>query len=70
MRSARIQVSGRISYRAAIEEYYAQHPTATQEQVRRATGAPRATVRKVFDALVVAGRLKTERWKSARCATE
>lgn len=44
--------------RERVERYYAQHPEATQEQVRRATGAPRKAVRKAFDALVLAGRIK------------
>lgn len=71
LRRSRIaQVVGRVGYRAAIEAFYEQNPTATQEQARRATGAPRVAIRKAFDAMVRAGRLQTDRWKSQRCADE
>lgn len=67
-RNRNVQVAGRLGYRAAIEAFYAEHPTATQEQARRATGAPRATVRRVFEALVAAGRLPREPGTRGRIA--
>lgn len=70
LRSRSAQVVGRVGYRASIEAFYEQNPTATQEQARRATGAPRVAIRKTFDAMVRAGRLRTDRWKSQRCADE
>ena len=69
-RSSKVHVAGRISYRAAIEAFYAKHPAATQGQAVRATGAPRTTVRHVYDALVRAGKLKAGPWKFARCSDE
>lgn len=41
--------------RARIEALWKAQPHLTQEQVRRATGAPKATVRHVFKQLVAAG---------------
>lgn len=55
---------GPIGVRARVEGYYLKHPNATQEQVRLATKAPRKTVRRVFDALVLAGRLKPANGKA------
>jgi hypothetical protein len=43
--------------RALIEAAWAKNPAATIEQVRRATGAPSATVRHVYAQLLAAGRL-------------
>ena len=64
IRSGAVQIAGRLSYREAIERFYARHPSATQEQVRRATGAPKRTVQRVYDALVRAGALIRTRWLS------
>ena len=67
-RSPRVHLAGRVSYRAAIEAFYAKRPEAAQTEVARATGAPRTTVRHVYDALVRSGRLTATRWKFARCS--
>jgi len=57
-RSATVQVAGRVSYRESIESFYRAHPEGTLEQARKATGAPRGTVRTVRGRLVASGRLK------------
>lgn len=43
--------------RALIEALWAKNPSLSIEQVRRATGAPSATVRHVYTQLLAAGRL-------------
>jgi hypothetical protein len=50
-----------VSYRTAIVEYYRKHPTATQEQVRLATHAPKSAVRFVYAQLVDQGVLTRPR---------
>jgi hypothetical protein len=47
-----------MSYRPTIIAFYMRNPTATQEQCRRATGAPKATVRHVYASLVRGGQLR------------
>jgi DNA-binding IclR family transcriptional regulator len=44
--------------RSIIEALWRSRPGLTQEQVRRATGAPKATVRHVYAQLVAAGVLE------------
>lgn len=60
----------RLGYRAAVEAFWKANPNATQEQVRRATGAPRKTVRKVFDAMILAGRLVRAKAMVLHCDDE
>jgi Fic family protein len=55
-----------VSYRTAIVEFYRRNPAATLEQVRRATGAPSATVKHVFRQLVAAGFLVRPRQQGTR----
>ena len=47
VRSAGVQVSGRLSYRDAIKAYVERHPKATDDEVRRATGAPSAVAKRL-----------------------
>lgn len=47
--------------RARIEALWSESPGLTQEQVRRRTGAPKATVRHVYAQLVAGGRLVPRR---------
>lgn len=53
-----------MSFRARIERYYRKHPNATQEEVRRNTGASEAIVRHVFRELRKAGRVRSHKWKN------
>lgn len=46
-----------MSYRPLLVEFWRLRPRATQEQARLATGAPKATVRFVYSALVREGML-------------
>jgi hypothetical protein len=61
MRSARVHIAGRLSYREALVEFYERSPAATLDDARRATGAPIATVRHVRSQLLAAGRLQPYR---------
>ena len=65
-RTPKVQIAGRTSYRESIERYYAEHPEATQEQVRLATGATRAAVRRTFERLLAAGRVPSGRQRLKR----
>lgn len=56
-RNAKVQIAGRLSYREAIEDHYARHPTATMRQVREATGAPGSAVRTIYARLIATRRL-------------
>lgn len=47
--------------RAIIEALWAKNPALTIEQVRRATGAPSAVVKRVFRHLVATGKLAREK---------
>lgn len=47
--------------RARIEALWQTNPRLTQEQVRRATGAPSAVVKRVQQLLVAAGKLDRPR---------
>jgi hypothetical protein len=52
--------------RARIEALWLANPKLTLEQVRRATGAPSATVRHVYREMLAAGTLVRERHGEAK----
>ncbi len=59
MRAVPAHCVARVNYRAAIEEFFRRHPAATQHQARRATGAPKTTVRYVYWQLVEAKKVNS-----------
>lgn len=56
--------------RARIEQLWRKHPELTQEQVRKATGAPKATVRFVYARLVQRQVLRRPPQAEARLAQQ
>jgi len=57
-RSAAMQISGKLSYRAQLVAMWMHDPRTTMTEARRITGCPKATAEKVRRDLVARGVLK------------